>query len=114
MTPLDILWMCCWFIVGLFTFQIRGIRSFWEEISDFSDVLTYLSLVFGILFGTLTLPNVSIGSIKSIIIGFQTMLVYLIGANISRWYQFGNMSFRIVLYVFMFAELLAIEIVLGI
>ena len=104
--------MCGWFIVGLVTFQIRGFKSFLEEISDFSDVITYLSLVFGIFYGTLTLPNVFVGFIKSIIIGFQTMFIYLIGANISRCYQFGVRSdeivgyiLRIGVYILMFAIL---------
>ena len=102
MTAMDILWVIGWFLAGLVVFQVRGIKGYWGEISDLSSILGFVPLLLGFLYGTSTLPNVFIGYIGSIMIGFLSSLAYLIGANISRYIQFGEMSPRIVVYVALF------------
>ena len=98
MIPIDFLWIVGWFMVGLVTFQIRGIKHFFTTISSL------FSLLF--LFLLITEPNPIGAFINSIgldfISGLFTSLAYLIGANISRYAQFGQMSPRILYYTILF------------
>ena len=106
MTPIDILWLVLWFVVGWCVFQIRGIKSIMGEISDSYSILGVIPLLLGVLYGTLygtyTLPNVFIGYIGGVMIGSLSSLAYLIGANISRYQQFGEMSPLILAYIALF------------
>jgi hypothetical protein len=102
MTPVDILWLVLWFVVGLCVFQIRGIKSIMGEISDSYSILGVIPLILGVLYGTYTLPNVFVGYIGGVMMGVLSSLAYLIGAIISRYRQFGEMSPRILAYSALF------------
>ena len=106
MTPMDLLWIGWWFVVGLFVFQMRGIKRIMEDISGLNFGFSIVILVLGTLYGFYTLPNVLFCFVGSVIIGFLSIFSYLIGANISRWRQFGNMSFNIYIYGLLFILLL--------
>ena len=41
MTPMDIFWMVGWFAVGLFVFQIKGIKGAFKEISDLCPIILF-------------------------------------------------------------------------
>ena len=109
MTPMDIFWIVIWFVVGLFVFQIPGIKGAFKEISDLYSIIPFL---LGFFYATWTQnPEMVIGYIVKnieevmsigIIKGFLSSLAYLIGANISRYEQFGKMSPRIIIYILLF------------
>ena len=95
MNQADIVWIAGWFVAGLFVFQTKG---------ESKRVLSIFSLIFSIisilsLFG----EGASVGKVMAYIgiskvTGIFTSLFYLIGANISRYFRFGEMSPRILLY----------------
>jgi len=105
MTKMDIVWMIGWFIAGLIVFQTRG---------DSKKLLSVTSLAFSaISILSLLQSEVPIGEIMvymgiSKITGAFTTLSYLIGANISRYNQFGEMSSRILIYIVLIFVLWAI------
>lgn len=98
----DLLWGVGWFLVGLVTFQIRGIKRGFTAISIAFSILSILSL--NLTQFTAVLNFIGINAIS----GILTTLVYLIGANFSRFIQFGVMSPRIIIYFFIFLILLYI------
>ena len=106
MTPIDFLWMFGWFVVGIIVFQVHGIRDYWGQTSEAYSAISLLSLFLGFIYGTLTLQNITMTLIGSIILGILSTLAYLIGANISRAIQFGEMSPKIIVYILVFIFLI--------
>jgi len=102
----DSIWLFGWFIVGLVTFQVRGIKHFFTTISLLFSLLS--------LFLLFQASNPIAAIITSIgldyISGIFTSVAYLIGANISRYEQFGEMSPRIIIYILLFVLWIALEI----
>lgn len=96
MNQIDILWIAGWFLAGLVVFQTGGKSK---------KLLSILSFLFsGISILSLFQGETSIGEIIAYIgigkiTGIFTSLFYLIGANISRYAQFREMSPRIFLYL---------------
>lgn len=106
MIDIDLVWVLAWFGVGLVTFQVRGIKHTFAAISFIFSFLSLFLLIseqnpVGEFLNWIGLDFIS---------GLFTSLSYLIGANISRYEQFGNMSPRIFYYTFFFFMLwLALE-----
>ena len=105
MSPLSMLWLMMWFFVGITVFQWRNYKLYWEEIDEAYSAIGVISMFFGIVFHRF---SSSFGDqiVGNVVMGLLSPLVYLIGANISRFFQFGEMSSRIVIYIFMFSLLL--------
>lgn len=103
----DLVWAIIWFGIGLVTFQVRGIKSLFTGISA---VVSFFSLV-SLLFQE---PNTISAMITSIGVGYIsgifTTITYLIGANISRYEQFGEMSPKIILYILLLMVWIFLEI----
>jgi len=98
MTPMDIFWVFGWFVVGLVVFQIRGIKHFFTMISSLFSLLFLFLLIqeqnpIAAFMNFIGLDFIS---------GLFTSLAYLIGANISRCVQFGEMSPKIITYSLLF------------
>lgn len=98
MSLMDVLWIIGWFFVGLFTFQVKGIKWFFSTISIIASLLSLFLLLktanpIAAIANTIGLDFLS---------GFFTNLIYLIGANISRFNRFGRLSPKIVLYLLYF------------
>jgi len=96
MNQMDIIWMVIWFLSGLIVFQTRGGSK--KLLSTLSFLLSVISIL------SLFQNETSIGEIVAYIgigkiTGIFTSLFYLVGANISRYNQFGEMSPRIFLYL---------------
>jgi len=108
MTPLDIIWLFIWFLVGIVVFQVHGIKNYWGGVDQVYSAIGILILVFSLFYGAVTLQNMTMTLIGSIIIGFLSTLAYLIGANISRAAQFGEISPKIVVYFLLFCLFLGI------
>ena len=108
MTAIDIIWIFLWFLVGLVVFQIRGIKSFWGQTTDTYSAITIIPIILGFFYGAITLQDVTMSLVGSIILSTITTLAYLIGANISRAAHFGHLSPRIIFYVFFFFMFLVI------
>ena len=91
----NIVWLIAWFVVGMMTFQVYGIKKSMTTISFLFSILSLLLLV--------QESNQIVTFINSmgldLISGVFTSLAYLIGANISRFVQFGTMSPMIIKYV---------------
>jgi hypothetical protein len=96
----DLLWEAAWFLVGLVTFQIRGIKHTFTIISTIFSIMSVLSLNLSQFKAILDFIGISVIS------GVLTSVVYLIGANISRFTQFGKMSPRIIVYLIILTILL--------
>ena len=98
MIQIDFFWIFGWFIVGLVVFQIRGIKHTFTAISSLFSLLS--------LFLLIPEPNPIAAFMNFIgldfISGLFTFLAYLIGANISRYAQFGEMSPKIITYSLLF------------
>ncbi len=79
-------WIILWFIVGLVTFQIRGLKGYFKD--------------FGILILIFSLPKLGVVDITSeVLTSVTSSVAYLFGANISRWKQFGTLSPKIIVYI---------------
>lgn len=107
MLAVDLLWGIAWFFIGLVTFQVRGIRSFFSIISALFSLLSLLSLLVQAsnpIAVVLTLMGLDYIS------GIFTSVAYLLGANISRYKQFGEMSPRIILYTLILVVWITLEI----
>ena len=104
---IDLLWVFMWFVVGLLTFQIKGIKRFFGGLGSMFSLFSLFIL---------TQRQSSLGSIIEFIgigeiSGAFTLIAYLIGANISRYERFGKMSPRIIIYLILFFLLyIALEI----
>jgi len=98
MTPMDIFWIFGWFTVGLVVFQVRGIKSFFGGVSSLFSLLSLFLLIQEQSSLVSVIEFIGIGKIS----GVFTLLAYLIGANISRCVQFGEMSPRIIIYTLLF------------
>ncbi|HEC96076.1 MAG TPA: hypothetical protein ENI59_00165 [Euryarchaeota archaeon] len=86
------------FIVGLFVFQVRGIKKIWEAL----EVLGTILFIYGFL--SLIFLHMDFTSAFNEILSFifENVLstsTYLIGANISRGRQFGVISDKIFIYI---------------
>jgi hypothetical protein len=86
----------------LVAFQIRGIKQTFTMIAISFSILSLLSLSTHQLKGILDFIGINVIS------GIFTLLMYLIGANISRFIQFGMMSPKIIIYFFILFLLLHI------
>jgi len=95
MTGMDIIWATAWFLVGLVVFQVKGIKSFFDVVSGLVSAFSLLMPLFKPDPVTEIFVSIGLGYIS----GIFTFTVYRIGANISRWLQFDEMSPRIILYV---------------
>lgn len=103
MTGVNPIWLFAWFAVGLITFQEPRAKRTLTTVSGLFTLLSVLPL--------LGQPQFILGFIGiSVLSGLFTNLVYLIGANISRFAQFGKMSPLIIFY---FLALLALWAALG-
>lgn len=105
MILVDSVWLLAWFAVGLVTFQVRGIKQLFTTISSLFSVLSLLSLSqvsdpVGALITSFGLDYIS---------GIFTTAAYFIGANISRYEQFGEMSSRIILYILVLVVWIVLE-----
>lgn len=91
----NIVWLIAWFVVGMMTFQVYGIKKSMTAVSFLFSISSLLLL--------LQKSNPIVTFINSmgldLISGVFTSLAYLIGANISRFVQFGTMSPMIIKYV---------------
>jgi len=95
MTFTDVLWAIGWFIVGLVVFQIKGIKSFFDIVTGMFSVFSLLMILLKPDPITEAFTSIGVGYIS----GIFTFIIYRIGANISRYFQFGKMSPRIILYL---------------
>ena len=92
---LNILWLVAWFVVGTLTFQIYGIKKSMTTMSSLISALSLL-LIFQESNPIIAFMNsISLDLISGVLTGFA----YLIGANISRFVQFGTMSPVIIKYI---------------
>ena len=100
----DFLMLILAFIVGLFVFQIRGIKKILGLIS----ALGFILFTMGLLTSTLTFnfKNTIMLALAFILGGTLGDLVYKTGANISRYEQFGTISSKIILYIIYIALIL--------
>ena len=113
MGSIDVLWMILWFLVGLFVFQERSLKVYWDEIDSVTSVITLVPFFLGALYGSITLPDIANKYFGSVLVGILSSLVYLIGANISRYIQFRTMSMRIVAYIVLFLVFLKVLVSLS-
>ena len=94
---MNFVWVFGWFVVGLVTFQIKGIKSFFGVVGSLFSLLYLFLLIQGQSSSASIIESIGIGKIS----GVFTLIAYLIGANISRYAQFGKMSPRIIIYIIM-------------
>ncbi len=102
----DISWILG-FIIGLFVFQVRGIKG----ILSILGALGYMTLILWILNNAKNEinPQALLEQIMNFVVGgFIGTLFYLIGANISRYERFGKMSPRIIIYILLIILILLI------
>ena len=95
MTFTDVLWAIGWFVVGLFVFQIKGIKSFFDIVTGMVSAFSLLMILLRPDPITEAFTAIGVGYIS----GIFTFIIYRIGANISRYFRFGEMSPRIILYL---------------
>ena len=95
---MNFVWVFGWFVVGLVTFQIKGIKSFFGGVGSLFSLLSLFLLIQGQSSLASIIEFIGIGKIS----GVFTLIAYLIGANISRYAQFGKMSPRIIIYIILF------------
>ena len=96
---IDFVWVFAWFVVGLLTFQIKGIKSFFGGVvGSLFSLLSLFLLIQGQSSLASIIEFIGIGKIS----GLFTLFAYLIGANFSRYAQFGKMSPRIIIYFILF------------
>ena len=99
---IDLVWILGWLIVGLFTFQVRGIKHFFSLFSSLISLLSFYGLLFNSSPIIHLLNSIGLNIISGVLTAPIYHLIYLIGANISRYKQFGKMSLRIIIYVLLF------------
>jgi len=95
MTFIDVFWAIGWFIVGLVVFQIKGIKNFFDIITGIFSAFSLLMIILKPDPITEAFTSIGLGYIS----GIFTFTIYRIGANISRYFQFGKMSPRTILYI---------------
>jgi len=106
MTIIDFLWTLGWFLVGFWTFQVKGVKKAFTGISTFFSIIA----LFALILEPNPIANIMISVGLGFISGIFTGLAYLIGANISRFRQFGKLSPRIIIYIVIFAIWAGLEI----
>ncbi len=84
--------------VGLVVFQVHGVK----KILNTMNIIGLLSFALGLSY--IIVDKTSLDAMSGYIVRFiegniLASIFYLIGANISRWLQFGKMSSRIVFYL---------------
>ncbi len=100
----DISWIIG-FLIGLIVFQVRGIKKILDFLSSLG-ILLFALWMFNAVMNNVN-PETILNQIQSFVIGgFAGTLFYLIGANISRYEQFGRMSPKIIIYVILLILLL--------
>jgi len=97
------------FLVGLIVFQVRGVKKILEVLGFLGAIVFMLTLMNTVL----NTRNLNSSYIFKMIISFFVggvlgNLVYLIGANISRYIQFGTLSLKIIVYIMLIALILVI------
>lgn len=95
MTIIDVFWAVGWFVVGLVVFQIKGIKSLFDTITGIFSAFSLLMVLLKPDPITQAFTSIGLGYIS----GIFTFTIYRIGANISRYLQFGKMSPRIIPYL---------------
>ena len=96
------------FSVGLFVFQVKGIK----RILKFSSIVGSITFLLGLYY--ITVSNINLEQVceqiySFIIGGFISSLFYLIGANISRYNRFGRISSKILIYIVLLVLLLRLS-----
>ena len=94
----DFLWIVGWFLVGLYTFQIRGIKRLFNNLSIAASIISLAILILKPAPVVSVMTSIGLGYVS----GLFTYLAYMIGANISRYRKFKRMSPRIILYTVSF------------
>ena len=102
----DISWVLG-FLVGLIVFQVRGVKKILSVLSSIG-FLSFVLWMFNAIMNGISPETISKHIQSFVIGGFASTLFYLIGANISRYEQFGRMSPRMVVYVILLLLLLLI------
>jgi len=87
------------FLVGLMVFQVRGAKRILEALGFLGMLLFMLTLI-----NVFISKNLNATHTYNIVISFfvgNTLghFVYLVGANISRYIQFGELSPRMLIYL---------------
>lgn len=112
MTPIDVLWLFGWFFVGLIVFQIRMFRSYWRLLDDVKTAYSLIPFTISFLYKSYIGQNAVMALSKTVVLnifmGVLSGLIYLIGANISRYSKFGRISYNVIGYFFLFILLLII------
>ena len=100
----DVSWILG-FLIGLVVFQVRGVKKILSVLGSFGFILFVLWLIDAIMNGVG--PEIISSRIINFTIGgLIGSLCYLIGANISRYMQFGKMSPKILIYFLLLILLL--------
>jgi len=107
---MDIVSLLIGFLVGLLVFQVRGAKKVLETLGSLGAMLFALTLVSYVLNNSGNLdPGYMSNMVVSFIVGeVLGNLIYLIGANISRYIQFGTLSPRILIYIMLILLILII------
>jgi hypothetical protein len=106
---LDIVSLLIGFLVGLIVFQVHGVKKILEALGFLGTMLFMLTLINTIMNSKSLNPAYIFNMIISFFVGgVLGELVYLIGANISRYVQFGTLSPRILLYIMLIVLILII------
>jgi len=95
------------FLVGLIVFQVRGVKKILEVLGFLGAIVFMLTLMNTVL-NTRNLNSSYKMIISFFVGGVLGNLVYLIGANISRYIQFGTLSLKIIVYIMLIALILVI------
>ncbi|RLF03265.1 MAG: hypothetical protein DRK00_09005 [Thermoprotei archaeon] len=107
---IDVASLLIGFLVGLIVFQVRNVKKILEALGFLGTMLFILTLINTILnTRNLNLNYVFKRMVTSFFVGeILGNLVYLIGANISRYIQFGTLSLKILIYIMLIALILII------
>jgi len=98
---IDIVSLLIGFLIGLLVFQVRGAKRVLEALGFLGTILFTLTLISYVLNNSGNLdPGYMSNTIISFIVGeVLGNLIYFVGANISRYLQFGTLSPRILIYI---------------
>jgi len=96
---IDITSLLLGFLVGLVVFQAPYIKRVLEALGTLGILLFMLALVNAVINKNLETAYISNMTISFILGNLLSSLVYLVGANISRYVQFGELSPRILIYI---------------
>ena len=106
---IDVTSLLIGFLVGLVVFQVRGVKKILEALGLLGTMLFMLTLINTVLNSrNLNPSHISNMTISFFVGGILGNLVYLIGANISRYMQFGTLSPKILIYIMLIVLILII------